>query len=61
MTAAMPGPIPAPPPDHERAVGQAMAALEGIEGRPLGEHVAAFERVHAALSDALAAGSAGAA
>jgi hypothetical protein len=33
-----------------------MAGLDGLSERPLGEHVAAFERVHAALGEALAAG-----
>jgi hypothetical protein len=36
-----------------------VAALDGLADRPLGEHVEAYERVHAALSDALAAGSSG--
>jgi hypothetical protein len=60
MNVAPPGPPrPAdpPPPAPSEAVAQAMAALEGLEGRPPGEHVEAFERVHAALSDALAAGA----
>jgi len=34
-----------------------MSGLHGLDERPLAEHVAAFERVHTALSDALAAGS----
>ncbi len=38
----------------ESSVRTAMAALEGIEDRPLAEHVEAFERVHAALGEALA-------
>ena len=49
MTVPMPGPPPRP----------ADAALGGLAERPLGEHVEAYERVHAALSDALAAGSSG--
>lgn len=57
MTVPMPGP-PRPEPDATAAVDAAMAALDGIEHRPLAEHVEAFERVHAALGDALAAGSA---
>ncbi|MGH3613300.1 MAG: hypothetical protein ACRDRK_12045 [Pseudonocardia sp.] len=60
MNVAPPGPLrPADPrpPDPGEAVAKAMAALEGLEGRPPGEHVEAFERVHAALSDALTAGS----
>jgi hypothetical protein len=35
-----------------------MAGLDGLDGRPPAEHVDAFERVHAALGEALAAGSA---
>jgi hypothetical protein len=58
MTVPMPGPPPAPA-DHLEAVDQAVAALDELAGRPLGEHVEAYERVHAALSDALAAGSSG--
>ena len=50
MTAPVPGADPA------EIVGAAMAGLEGLAERPLGEHVAAFERVHAALGEALAAG-----
>jgi hypothetical protein len=32
-----------------------MAGLHGLAERPLGEHVEAFERVHAALGEALSA------
>jgi hypothetical protein len=38
-----------------------MAGLDQLGDRPLAEHVEAFERVHTALGDALAAGSSGAA
>ena len=63
-------PIPGPPrPSDPRgaapqavepraAVAAAMAGLDGLADRPLAEHVEAYERVHAALGDALAAGSA---
>ncbi|HZG91042.1 MAG TPA: hypothetical protein VEZ42_12595 [Pseudonocardia sp.] len=54
MTVPMPGPPPRPA-DPQQAVAGAMAALDGLAGRPLAEHVEAFERVHAALGDALAA------
>jgi hypothetical protein len=54
----MPGPPPCPA-DPLAPVEQAVAALDGLADRPLGEHVEAYERVHAALSDALAAGSSG--
>lgn len=33
----------------------AMTLLDGLEHRPPSEHVAAFERVHQVLSDALSA------
>jgi hypothetical protein len=56
MTAPMPGP---PPSDPLAVVEEAMAALEGLAERPLGEHVEVFERIHTALGDALAAGSPG--
>jgi hypothetical protein len=43
-------------PDPAEVVGRAMAGIEGLSERPLAEHVAAFEQVHAALGEALAAG-----
>ncbi|MDT7551873.1 MAG: hypothetical protein QOK15_3358 [Nocardioidaceae bacterium] len=55
MNAPVPGPPPRPA-DPAEIVGRAMAGLDGLSERPLGEHVAAFERVHAALGEALAAG-----
>jgi hypothetical protein len=58
MTVPMPGPPPRPA-DPLDAVEHAVAALNGLADRPLGEHVEAYERVHAALSDALSAGSSG--
>ena len=60
MTVPLPGPPPRPA-DPQENVARAMAALDGLADRPLAEHVEAFEQVHAALGDALAAGSAGAA
>jgi hypothetical protein len=36
-----------------------MAALDGLADRPLAEHVEVFERVHAALGEALAAPAGG--
>jgi hypothetical protein len=44
--------------DPARAVEQALAVLDGLADRPLGEHVAVFEHLHATLQDALAAGEA---
>ncbi len=45
--------------DPAAAIRRALAELDGLAGRPLAEHVAVFEGIHGALSDALAAGSAG--
>ena len=55
----LPSPRPADPVggDPGEAFEQALAGLEGLADRPLDEHVAVFERIHAALQDALAAGS----
>jgi len=36
-------------------VDSALAALEGIAQRPVGEHVAVYDEVHRLLQDALAA------
>jgi hypothetical protein len=58
MTVPIPGPPPRPV-DPVVAVERAVAVLDGLADRPVGEHVEAFERVHSALSDALAAGSSG--
>lgn len=64
MTVPLPGPPASPRPTDPRgadprpAVEAALAALDDLAGRPPAEHVEAFERVHAALGDALAAGSA---
>ncbi|MGE3287649.1 MAG: hypothetical protein AB7J32_16355 [Pseudonocardia sp.] len=63
MTAPTPGPPPAAGATSvtaaSAAVATAMAGLDHLDERPLAEHVAAFERVHAALGEALAAGSTG--
>ena len=58
MTVPTPGPPPRPA-DPMAAVERAVAALDGLPEQPLGEHVEVFERLHTALSDALAAGSSG--
>ena len=61
MTVPTPGPPPSAPAvaqrpvDARRNVERAMAALDGLADRPLAEHVEVFERVHAALGEALAA------
>lgn len=62
MTVPTPGPPPgadagsacAPPADPRENIARAMAGLDELTGRPLAEHVEAFERVHAALGEALA-------
>lgn len=45
--------------DPAAAIRRALAELDELADRPLAEHVAVFEGIHGALSDALAAGSAG--
>ncbi|AEA25991.1 hypothetical protein Psed_3821 [Pseudonocardia dioxanivorans CB1190] len=63
----LPGdPRPGPPPSApagarpveavRASVERAVAGLDAVAGRPVAEHVAAFEAVHAALGEALAAG-----
>jgi hypothetical protein len=42
-------------PEPVAPVAAAISELNGLEHRPLGEHVAAFDRVHLALTDALSA------
>ncbi|MCO1660767.1 hypothetical protein [Pseudonocardia humida] len=57
MTVPKPGPptsAPARPADPRQTVERAVAALDGLADRPLAEHVEVFERVHAALGEALA-------
>lgn len=68
MTSTPPPSGPAPRPGDPRpapqrpvaslrsTVDEAMAGLEGLSERPPAEHVAAFERVHTALGEALSAG-----
>ncbi len=58
MTVPLPGPPPRPADPH-RAVATAMAGLDALDDRPLAEHVAVFERIHAALGEALAGSSPG--
>jgi hypothetical protein len=41
--------------DPVARLNQAVAGLHGLAQRPTSEHVAAFERVHVALTDALSA------
>lgn len=60
-------PVPAAQPPAQAATGAggsgepaervaaALAGLDRLDSRPTGEHVAAFERVHVALTDALSA------
>jgi hypothetical protein len=56
MTAPVPG--PPRPADPAESVARAMTGLDGLADRPPAEHVDVFERVHAALGEALAAGAA---
>jgi hypothetical protein len=53
-------PRPLRGPSPEQAVDAALTALDGLADRPLAEHVAVFEQVHAALGRALADGADGA-
>jgi len=63
MSSALPGPPrPVDPrtvrgPTTEQAVDAALAVLDGLDDRPLAEHVAVFEQVHVALGAALADGA----
>jgi len=43
-------------PTGDEVVDESLEALDGLENRPLREHVAAFESVHASLQDRLADG-----
>ncbi len=52
--------MPGPPAESAgdaalRSLAGAVAGLDGLESIPAGSRVAAFERVHVALTDALAA------
>ncbi|HTL24771.1 MAG TPA: hypothetical protein VL281_12145 [Mycobacteriales bacterium] len=40
---------------EEEAVAEALALLDGLEERPVAEHVEVFDAVHRSLQDALAA------
>jgi hypothetical protein len=55
MTPEQPRPDAGANPDPTSAVADALAGLDGLESRPTAQHVAAFERVHGALTDALSA------
>jgi hypothetical protein len=44
-----------PNPDPIAGIHAAMAGLAGLDARPTASHVAAFDRVHVALTDALTA------
>jgi hypothetical protein len=45
----------APQPDPVAGIAVALAGLDGLDHRPTAAHVAAFDRVHTALTDALSA------
>jgi hypothetical protein len=51
------GPAPVEAATHEDEVAHAVAELEGLAERPVADHVAVFERMHAALGRALADGA----
>jgi hypothetical protein len=53
MNVPLPGPPPRPVDPQER-VQRALTALDDLDGRPPAEHVAVFDDLHTALSDALA-------
>jgi hypothetical protein len=53
MTVPTPGP-PDRPVDPQERVRRALVPLDDLAGRPLADHVAIFEELHGALSDALA-------
>lgn len=55
MTTEQPRPDADANPDPASVVAHALAGLDGLQARPTAQHVAAFERVHAALTDALSA------
>lgn len=48
-------PLPGPPPDGAQAISFAMAGLDGLDDLPVAEHVARFDAVHVALTEALSA------
>ena len=45
-------PVPGPPPSPQ--VSEALRALDGLQERPVHEHVEVFDGLHRALQDALA-------
>ncbi len=48
-------PLQAPADERpDTQIGGALAQLDGLDDRPLEEHVAAYDGVHRALQDALA-------
>ena len=51
-----PVPVPGPPPQDRAAsaVAEALQRLDGLQDRPVAEHVEVFDGVHRALQDALA-------
>ena len=52
----MTGPVPGPPPGSAPVpqVAAALRALDGLEQRPVSEHVELFDGLHRTLQDALA-------
>jgi hypothetical protein len=48
-----PVPLPGPGHEHSGAIDAVMAGLVELDALPVDEHVARFDAVHSALSDAL--------
>lgn len=48
-------PLPGPPPEPTAAIDSALAGLDGLDDLELAEHVARFDAVHTALTNALSA------
>lgn len=46
-------PVPGPPPSAGAAIELAVDRLDGLDELPVAEHVARFDAVHGALTDAL--------
>ena len=53
MTRPMPGPGPSGPAPSS-GLAEALHRLDGLDDRPVDEHVEVFDAVHRALQDALA-------
>ena len=54
-TSERPVPLPGPGQEYGGVIDAAMAGLGELDALPVAEHVARFDAVHSALSDALSA------